>query len=263
MDRAGLTRATRFAIVATIMVASTGAGTAQPRDHGRDQDDSAGEEEIPLKTVKLLIEHNASKLDTGFQIFLDGEPWKKVEVRGPSEELILTVRPQGNLKRVGLTELFIESNEPPNDEVPIPVMLANLPEGDYQFEALGVDDVEQEGVATLSHRIPAGPEITSPRVGVMVSAERDLTIKWKAVTTAVHGGTNVTITHYQLIVNKLDQLPGPGFGTETLSIHVPASVTRMKVPAEFLQPGTSYEVEVMAIEANGNQTFTESSFSTR
>ena len=34
------------------------------------------ETEIPLKEAKLLIEHNATGLDTGFQIFIDGEEWK-------------------------------------------------------------------------------------------------------------------------------------------------------------------------------------------
>jgi hypothetical protein len=34
------------------------------------------------------------------------------------------------------------------------------------------------------------------------------------------------------------------------------------VPPEFLKPGTAYKVEVLAIAENGNQTITESEFST-
>lgn len=212
------------------------------------------EEVIPFKTTKLLVEHNATDEDTGFQGFVDGEPWKRLQLRAPDSSVVLQIHAQGGLKPVGLTELFFETNEPPNAEVPIPEMLANLPEGEYEFVSRTVDGIKQNGVATLSHKIPAGPVIISPCEDAVVSADRDLVFQWNPVTTAVHGGTSVNITHYQLIVNKLDQVPGPGFGSETLSIHVPASVTTMRVPHEFLMPDTKYEFEVIAIEENGNQT---------
>jgi hypothetical protein len=36
--------------------------------------------------------------------------------------------------------------------------------------------------------------------------------------------------------------------------------TSLAVPAEFLEPGTTYRVDVLAIAANGNRTVTESAF---
>ena len=38
-------------------------------------------------------------------------------------------------------------------------------------------------------------------------------------------------------------------------VHVPPSLTSLSVPDEFLQPGTVYELEVIALEESGNQTF--------
>ncbi len=38
---------------------------------------------IPLKEAKLIIEHNATDKDTGFQGFIDSEGWQRIEVAGP------------------------------------------------------------------------------------------------------------------------------------------------------------------------------------
>lgn len=46
-------------------------------------------------------------------------------------------------------------------------------------------------------------------------------------------------------------------------MNVPAATTRVKVPPEFLEAGTDYIFEVLAIEAGGNQTITEGSFRTQ
>jgi hypothetical protein len=219
------------------------------------------EDELPFKTVKLLIEHNATDEDTGFQFFADADPWRKLQVRNPAGAVVLTVAPQGRLKALGLTEMFFETNEPANAEVPIPDVLAHLPAGTYDFEGVTVDGEELDGEAVLSHRIPAAPVVTAP-AGDRVRHDRDQRISWRPVTTDLDGRP-VTVTHYQLIVNRLDQVPGPGFGAETLSVHVPASITAMTIPADFLLPATEYEWEVMAIAASGNQTFVTDFFTTR
>jgi hypothetical protein len=44
---------------------------------------------------------------------------------------------------------------------------------------------------------------------------------------------------------------------------VPASVTSVTVPSEFLEEDTEYTFEVLALEEGGNQTISESSFVTR
>jgi hypothetical protein len=55
------------------------------------------------------------------------------------------------------------------------------------------------------------------------------------------------------------ELPQP---LRTFSVDLPVTVTSVTVPAEFLQPGTSYKFEVLAVANNGNQTITESTFTT-
>jgi hypothetical protein len=47
-----------------------------------------------------------------------------------------------------------------------------------------------------------------------------------------------------------------------LSADVPPKSTSFTVPADFLEPGTAYKFEVLAIEVSGNQTITVSSFET-
>ncbi len=39
--------------------------------------------DVPLKDAKLIIEHNATDEDTGFQGFVDGEGWQRLDVRRP------------------------------------------------------------------------------------------------------------------------------------------------------------------------------------
>ena len=49
----------------------------------------------------------------------------------------------------------------------------------------------------------------------------------------------------------------------SLSMYVPAGVTSMRVPKEFLEAGTDYDWEVLAIEESGNQTLSSGKFSTQ
>src|SRR5690349_9768086 len=79
----------------------------------------AQQQTIELEQAKLIIEQNATDQDTGFQGFVDGEPWQQLQIRNPDGELILTMNPKNNLRDLGLTEMFFETNEPPNAEVPI------------------------------------------------------------------------------------------------------------------------------------------------
>ncbi len=52
------------------------------------------------------------------------------------------------------------------------------------------------------------------------------------------------------------------FNATDEDVDVPASVTSVTVPPEFLEPDTEYDFEVLAIEESGNQTISESSFTT-
>jgi len=217
---------------------------------------------IAFEQAKLLVEHNATARDTGFQGFVDGEPWSHLTVRDADGKPVLDIKSSGELRDTGLTELFFETDEPPNDEVPIDDMLARLPEGTYAFEATLAEGGAEVGSATLSHRIPAGPVIASPIDGAVIAADEDVPFRWSPVTTSIRGEP-LTVTHYEVIMEVADQTFGPGFGAETFDVHVPATTTAIRVPREFLRPGTRYQYEVLAIADNGNQTLSSGERSTR
>jgi hypothetical protein len=219
---------------------------------------------IPLKEAKLIIEHNATDHDTGFQGFIDSEGWKKLDITGP-DGVVLTLRGRGALGELGLTELFFESVEPENADVPIDEVLATLPAGNYTIAGPSMENGDSagrtEGVAVLTHVIPAGPELLTPAADATVPTT-SLVASWKPVDKTITGD-DVTIIAYQLIVEK-DVPPHPHMiGKIGLSLYVPASVTSIAVPDGFLEPATHYLWEVLAIEQGGNQTLSSSAFTTQ
>jgi hypothetical protein len=214
--------------------------------------------EIPFSKAKIIIEFNSTGNDVGVQVLLDGEPWKRVKIKSPNGNQLLDIISSGSLRKQGLTELFFESSEPSLDEVPLAVFLARFPEGRYEFEGITVDGVELKGKATLTHVIPAGPVIVSPLEGAVVDPS-NLVISWERVTEKIAGSGKLKIVSYQVIVERTDndQL---GAALRTFDIRLPATsdpIQSVTVPAEFLEPGTQYKFEVLAIEAGGNQTITE------
>jgi hypothetical protein len=224
----------------------------------------SSEKTVPLKEAKLNIEHNATDSDTGFQGFIDSEGWQCLEVTGPDGK-VLRFEGQGSLAELGLTELFFETVEPENKDVPLDEILATLPEGDYTIAGptmiVGESTGPTEGTALLTHDIPAGPELLNPAEGSIVPTT-NLVASWGPVTKTITG-EDVNIIAYQLIIEK-DEEPHPNMiGKFGLSMYLPASVTSIAVPDGFLEPGTSYAWEVLAIEESGNQTLSSGEFKTQ
>jgi hypothetical protein len=231
---------------------------------GCSKKESGGGNVVPLKEAKLIIEHNATDNDTGFQGFIDSEGWGRLDVKGP-DGVVLTFEGRGKLGTFGVTELFFETVEPANKDVSIQQVLANLPEGNYTIEGPAIEAGESKGravgTAWLTHNIPAGPVLQSPAAGATVPAS-NLIVSWSPVTQTITG-SNVTIISYQLIIEK-DEAPHPHMiGKRGMSIYLPASVTSLTVPNGFLEPQTSYKWEVLAIEESGNQTLSSSEFKTQ
>jgi len=219
---------------------------------------------VPLTQAKLIIEHNATDEDTGFQVFLDSEGWDRLELVGPNG-VVLHFEGRGTLGELGLTELFFETVEPENADVPIQELLENFPEGKYAFSGRAMVDGESSGetvgTAWLTHDIPDGPELLSPAEGATVPVN-DLVIRWGPVTQSIRG-TPVKIIAYQLIVEK-DVEPHPKMiGKLGLSMYLPASVTSMTIAKGFFESGTAYKWEVLAIAESGNQTLSSSEFRTQ
>ena len=225
----------------------------------------AKEPPVPLKEAKLNIEHNATDHDTGFQGAIDSEGWKRLDVTDPKGNLVLTFRGRGSLANLGLTELFFETVEPENADVPIDEMLAKLPEGNYTIAGPTMENGESVGktvgTALLTHVIPAGPQLVSPAADATIPTTGQVA-SWGQVTKTITGD-DVNIIAYQLIIEK-DEPPHPHMiGKIGLSIYVPASITSIAIPDGFLQPNTPYLWEVLAIEESGNQTLSSSQFRTQ
>jgi hypothetical protein len=244
-------------VVALLGSALGAAAAARPHDGGR-------KTPVPLKEAKLNIEHNATDHDTGFQGFVDSEGWDQLEVTGP-RGVVLRFEGRGALGELGLTELFFESVEPENADVPIDELLEDIPAGRYTFRGRTMIDGETSGetvgTAWLSHDIPAGPVLQWPAPGAVVSAE-DLVVRWGAVTQTLRG-TPANIVAYQLIVEKDATPHAHMIGKWGLSMYLPPSVTSMPIPRDFLEPGTAYSWEVLAIEESGNQTLSSAGFRTQ
>lgn len=207
------------------------------------------DDELTLASLKFFIEFNETDEDIGVQTSLGGEPYKRLRAFDPDEKRILDLRPRRNLKLQGLSDFFFESAEPSLDEFSMEEFLNRFPEGVYEFETVTIDGVEQDGDAWFTHTIPAGPVIISPTEGEVVDPTATV-IMWEPVThtTSFHPPqVPVAIVGYQVIVTREEPL-------RVYSVDVSSETSSIGVPAEFLEPGTEYEVEVLAVEESDNQT---------
>lgn len=216
---------------------------------------SSGDRRAPLEfdLAQIRIEKNATARDAGIQMLLDAEDWKRVAIYLPhGGPRIMQVRASSSVGRIGVTELFFESAEPSLEDLPLRDLLRMFPEGRYRLVGETTDGRGMIGTARLTHDIPAGPTVVTPEAGAVTQVD-DTVIDWEPVVKPV----DIEIAGYQVIV----ELPEP---LRVFSADLPASVTSLTVPAEFLKPGTEYKFEILAIAKGGgrNQTITESSFTT-
>ena len=221
-------------------------------------------EKMPFKDAEFFIEFNSTAIDTGVQVFLDGDNWKKVTISDPKDRTIFMVRGKKTLGRLGLTELFFESVEPALSDLSLEDFMALFPEGDYKFKGITNDRIKLESEVEFTHVIPCGPE---------VSAEEEdgaVIIKWYPVEDVVAPAAtdaasevvcvdpedmhvDLEIVSYQVILES-DEVE------IHLIIDLPGDATQLTIPPELIEPGACYQFEVLAKEESGNQTITESSF---
>jgi hypothetical protein len=198
--------------------------------------------------AKIILEFNATDQDLGIQAFLGGPSWEVVEIVGPDGRRVFHVD-RGSLKELGINELSFESEEPSLEDLPLEQFLALFPEGEYEFIGKTVEGGDLESTATLTHDLPDGPVVVSPEEG---SVDPDNTvIKWKPVVSP----PGIEIIGYQVAVERESPF-------RALTADLAPTRTSFTVPADFLEPGTDYKFEVLAIEASGNQTITAGLFET-
>ncbi len=217
---------------------------------GREQ--SASRQTIPFADARLKIEYNATDGDAGLQVFLDAEPWHRISITNPHGREVVEVEAEEVIKNYGLTELFSESSEPPFDEFPFEEFKKLFPEGRYTFRGTTIEGAKLKSVFSLTHRVPDGPNILAPTDDSVLSPD-NLVVEWEPVTSP----PGIEIAAYQVLVVADD--PARGNPTRVLDVLLPATATRLPVPAEFLLLG-GYKTEVLAIEIGGNQTLTEVAF---
>jgi hypothetical protein len=211
-----------------------------------------------LKASTMIIEYNSSAEDIGIQFFLDSDGWQEVEISDPEGIEIFSAETSGRLTRQGGgTELFLESVEPPIEDLPFEEFFRRFPEGRYKFRARDNWGNLQRGGVEFTHAIPAGPVLVGPvpDAGAECAANVALpvVIDWEPVTTSIFGEP-LDVVRYEVIVENDDL---------DFDVEFPAEVgTQVTVSPELLQPGTEYIFEVLAIEEGGNQTITEGCFTT-
>ena len=202
---------------------------------------------VQFPEARIFIEFNSTDNDLGFHVKLDAENWKSASIISPAGTTIFEVAGKGAFGALGLSELFFEGAEPSLDEVPLGTLLGMMPEGRYTFKGVTVGNTRLTSRATLSHAVPAGPEVS-----VLVNGDT-VVITWEPVTGPPAGFPNraITIVGYQVIVGSFQ-------------ITLSESSTSMQLPDELVEslgPG-AHDFEVLAIEASGNQTITAGTFTT-
>lgn len=214
-----------------------------------------------IATAKLIIENNATDQDVGVHGAFDDHGWSKLCVYDPQGDPVLTVSPESQLRDLTMAGIFFESREPPIDEFSFDDLKAKFPEGRYTVRGLSFDGKLLTGSALFTHDVPAAPMITAPVDGAEVGIE-DLIVTWEDVTETTEG-EGVTITGYEVIITKIKHSDPNGFSQPIYDVHVPSDRNSLSVAEEFLEPGTEYELEVLALEKSGNQTITVGSFTTQ
>jgi hypothetical protein len=208
----------------------------------------AAKKKLELEISRIYWEYNSSANDLGVHVSLDGEDWRKLKIINPAGRTIFEVEGRGPYRLLGLTELFFEGAEPNLDDFPLGNLLARFPEGTYRFTGRTVDGDVIAGTGQFTHAIPAGPTNV-----VAALNGNSLVISWNPVTGPPDGFPDlpITIVGYQVIVGSFQ-------------VTIPATTTPLQVtvPPEFVAslPGGQNLFEVLAIEASGNQTITEGSF---
>lgn len=234
---------------------------------------AAPTEAQPFKVANIHFETNASACDMGIQVKFDTEGITKGSIEDPNGHTIYRFQAAGAMRATGgQAEGFLEGIEPQIPELvsalgcelseeegvmDLDDLLETWPAGDYTFKGQRQQE-KSRSQATLTHLIPAGPEVIAPAEGTVFPAAAVVIIDWEPVTEAILPELGpVNIVGYHIIVEEAGAEVSP-----TIDIDVPSSETSLTVPEQYLKSGTVYRFEVLSTEESGNQTITEGFFCT-
>ena len=229
---------------------------------------SGAAEVIEFAEADIFYELDATAGDIGVHVSLDAESWRELHIESPAGHTIIEVEPRGNLKDIGLTEHFFEGEEPSLDEVPFARFRSLFPEGNYLFVARTTGNQELRSTDPLTAELPCPVTVVSPGEEEAISPE-EVVVSWQPApgvfnpdTKKCDTGEDVELDGYQVIV--LLENEDSDLRREFL-IDLPPGVTRVPIPAGFVEEGarlegTEFLLEVLAIEDSGNKTITARSF---
>ena len=238
-----------------------------------------------LGECKALIEINATDGDIGFHFLMDGDDLIKSEVRNPDGQKIFEAIAKKEEREQFMTETFVESAEPfcrdslkedEDDEVvTLEEFLERWPAGTYEFVGKGEEGEMSTGETELLYEIPAAPASVAFNTGTNV-------ISWAAGDDLGNCATNaelddlvtdgvlpvhpedVVVDAWEVVFEP-DVEDGDPLGQLEFIIRVSGDITvfsplAVTVPAEYidsLPDDTLVKIEVGAIGAEDNATFTE------
>ena len=205
---------------------------------------------VKLSDAFIRIEINSTDGDAGIHIGLDGEGWDAMQATAPDGSVLFNVLAEGSVGFQGITEFFFESAEPSFEEQPLEELLELFPTGRYRFRGTTTEGSVLRGKARLNHRLPDGPVLVFPIDGEAVDPD-DAVFEWEPVADPPGG----EIVGYEIIAGCEDA------EFVDYTAQVGSDVTSVTVSPEILnQGGEECKWEVLAIEAGGNQTISESEF---
>jgi hypothetical protein len=206
---------------------------------------------------KVFIEICGTDEDAGLKVLLGGEPWKSARIFAPNGRLIYKLGPR--LGDVGSDTVFLESAEPPFEELPLDEFLERFPAGEYDARGVTLEGDWLIGAAVLTHDLPAGPLITSHEDDEVVELTgENLLVTWDPVTADFRGGVlGSAIVGYILTVTFDDEILGETVERELTIDVIPPDTFSAEIPADFLKPDTEVQIEVAAREESGNRTSKE------
>lgn len=234
----------------------------------------------PFSETKVLVEINATDGDIGFHVLLDADAWRRVTIDDPGGKRLFQEKAKGALAEQGLTENFFESDEPlcsaelVEEEDDVVVTLAEFqqrfPPGDYILTGDSNEGDTLTDTATLTYNLPAAPDIEDFD-GTGNVPTSDAEIFWDAgddlgecpFDDLIPPPGSIQEVGWEVVVEPADEEAVSPL--RVFSVQLPPEQTSVTVPPEFLdtyvaQGVTVFKFEVGAIEASGNQTFSEGTF---
>lgn len=144
---------------------------------------------------------------------------------------------------VGIRQFRFESPEPKD----VNSLKAAYPEGTYRFFGKSLSGVALVSGSTLSYRLPKSAKFGMPAPEMENVGTKDTIVSWSAV---------AGVAAFIVEIENADL-------NTRIKATIPGSSTSLAVPNGFLMPGRQYQLAIGTVNAEGNRSFVETTFTTR